>query len=175
MVFNVQSILGFHLHNQGIPNMICCLPRLRTIRSVLSLEQEKRMSVWAFQPMVPLMLVVPSTLYAQMGLGSHHRGKFALDKRLMSMKLLVAPQLMRAVVLTIWIPVASLMGRRIVCSFGKATSTWDKSWKEDVEATSQIKNPYHQRRWWQQLHLLCYLHSKSSKSRGYLQWFSPWW
>ena len=53
----------------------------------------------------------------------------------MSMKFPVVPQSMRAVVSMIWVPVASLMGRRIVHSFGKATSTWDKLWKEDIEVT----------------------------------------
>ena len=55
----------------------------------------------AFHPMIPLTLVVPSTLYARMGLGRHCRGKFALDRRPTSMKFLVAPQSMRAVVSTI--------------------------------------------------------------------------
>ena len=64
------------------------------------------------------------------------RGKFALDKRPMLIKFLVAPQLIRAVVLMIWVPVASLIGRQIVHSFGKATSTCDKSWEEDIDATS---------------------------------------
>ena len=94
------------------------------------------MSVWAFHPMVPLTLVVPSTLYAWMGLESCCKGKFALDKRPMLMKFLVAPQSMRAVVSTICVPVASLMGRQIVHSFGKATSTWDKLWEADIKATS---------------------------------------
>ena len=62
MVFDIQLILGFHLHNQGIPKITCHLPRLRTIRSVVSLDQEKRMSVWAFHLMVPLAFAVPSTL-----------------------------------------------------------------------------------------------------------------
>ena len=56
--------------------------------------------------------------------------EFALDKRPMSMKFPVAPQSMRAMVSTIWDPVANLMGRQIVCSFGKATNTWDRSWEE---------------------------------------------
>ena len=145
-VLVVQSILGFHLRNQGIPKITCCRPRLRTIRSVVSLDCEKRISVWAFHPMVPLALVVPSTLYAQIGLGRHCRGKFALDRRPMSMKFPVMLQSTRAVVLTICVPVASLIGRQIVRSFGKATSTWDKSWEKDIEATSRIKNPLHQRR-----------------------------
>ena len=110
-VFDIQSILGFHLCNQGIPKITCCRPRLRTIRLVVSLEQEKRISVWAFHLMVPLMLAVLSTLYARIGLGRHFRGKFALDRRPMSMKFLVAPQSMRAVVLTICVLVANLMGR----------------------------------------------------------------
>ena len=45
----------------------------------------------AFHLMVPLALAVPSTLYAQIGLGRRCRGKFALDRRPMSMKFLVAP------------------------------------------------------------------------------------
>ena len=64
MVFANQSILGFHLRSQGIPKITCCYPRLRTMRSVFSLDWEKRMFVWAFHLMVPLMFVVPSTLYA---------------------------------------------------------------------------------------------------------------
>ena len=63
-VFDNQSILGFHLHNQGIPKITCCWPRLRTIRSVLFLDWEKRMSVQAFHLIVPLLFIVPSTLYA---------------------------------------------------------------------------------------------------------------
>ena len=131
------------------------------------------MSVWAFHLMVSLMLAVPFTLYMQMGLGRHCKGKFALNKRPMSMRFPVVPQSMRVVVLTIWDPVASLMGRQIVCSFGKATNTWDKSWEEDIEVTSQIQNPHHLRRWWQQLCLLHHLQSRSSRFGGYLQWFSP--
>ena len=91
MVFDIQSILGFHLHNQGISKITCCQPRLRTIRLVVSLEWEKRISVWAFQLMVPLMLAVPFTLYAWIGLERCFRGKFALDRRLISMKFPVAP------------------------------------------------------------------------------------
>ena len=174
-MFDIQLILGFHLCNQGIPKITCCWPRLRTIRSVLSLNREKRMSVWAFHPIVPLTLAVPSTLYAQMGLGRHCREKFALDKRLMLMKFLVAPQSMRVVVSTICVPVANLIGRRIVRSFGKATNTWDKSWEEDIEVTSQIKNPHCLRMWWQRLCLLPCLHSKFSMSEG-CPWQSyPWW
>ena len=111
MVFDNQSILGFHLCSQGIPKITCCRPRLRTMRSVLSLDWKKRMSVWAFHLMVPLTFAVPSTLYAQMGLERCCRGKFALDKRPMLMKFPVAPQSMRVVVLTICVPVASLIGR----------------------------------------------------------------
>ena len=44
-VFDIQSLLGFHLHSQGIPRMTCCCPRLRTMRSMLSLELENRMLV----------------------------------------------------------------------------------------------------------------------------------
>ena len=61
--------------------------------------------------MVPLTLAVPSRLYARIGLGSHCNGKLPLDRRPMSMKFPVAPQSMRAVVSTICVPVASLIGR----------------------------------------------------------------
>ena len=145
-VFANQLILGFHLHSQGIPKITSCWPRLRTMRSVFSFDWEKRISVWAFHLMVPLTFAVPSTLYARMGLGRHCRGKFAFDRRPMSMKFLVVPQSMRAVVSTICVLVANLIGRQIVRSFGKATSTWDKSW-EDVKATSRIKNPHCLGRW----------------------------
>ena len=174
-VLAIQSILGFHLCNQGIPKITCCQPRLKIIRSVVSLDCEKRISMWAFHPMVSLALAIPSPLYAQIGLGRHCRGKFAFNKRPMLMKFPVAPQSMRAVVSMICVPVASLIGRWMVCSFGKATSTWDKSWEEDVETTSRIKNPHCLRKWWQQLHFFCHPHSKSSRSGGYLWEFSPWW
>ena len=73
-MFAVQSILGFHLRNQGIPKIICWQPRLRTIRSAVSLVREKRISVWTFHLIVPLALAVPSTLYARIGLGSRCSG-----------------------------------------------------------------------------------------------------
>ena len=69
------------------------------------------MSVQAFHPMVFLTLVVLSMLYAQIGLERHCKGKFALDRRPISMKFLVAPQSIRAVVSTIWVPVANLIVR----------------------------------------------------------------
>ena len=140
---------------------------------MVSLLREKRISVQAFHPMVPLLLAVPSTLYAQIGLGSHCNGKLALDRRPTSMMFPVVPQSMRAVVLTICVPVTSLMGRQMVHSFGRATGTWDKLWEEDVEATSQIKNPHRQRRWWWWLRFLCHLYNKFSGSGGYLQGIFP--
>ena len=139
------------------------------------LVREKRISAQAFHLMVPLALAVPSTLYAQIGLGSRCSGKLALDKRPMSMKFPVALQSTRAVVSTICVPVTSLTGRRMVCSFGKATSTWDKSWEDDVEATSRIKNPHHQRRWWRQPRFLRLLHSRFSRFGGYLWVIFLWW
>ena len=92
--------------------------------------------MWAFHLIVPFALAIPSMLYARIGLGRHCSGKLALDRRPMSMKFPVALQSMRVVVSTICVPVATLTGRRMVCSFGKATSTWDKSWEDDVEVTS---------------------------------------
>ena len=97
-VFDIQSILEFHLCNHNIPKMTCCCPKLRTIRSMVSLELAKRMSVWAFHLMVPLVLVVLSTLYARMGLERHFKRKFSLVKRPMLMKFPVAPQSIMAVV-----------------------------------------------------------------------------
>ena len=91
------------------------------------------------------------------------------------MKFPVALQSMRAVVLTICVPIANLIGRQIVCSFGKATNTWDKSWEEDVEVTSQIKNPHCQGMWWQWPHPLLHPHSRFSRFGGCLQGFCPWW
>ena len=93
----------------------------------------------------------------------------------MSMKFPVAPQSMRAVVLMICVSVTSLTGRQMVRSLGRATSTWDKSWEDDVEANSQIKNPHRQRRCWQQPHFLHHLHNKFSGFGGYLQVTSLWW
>ena len=142
---------------------------------MVSLVREKRMSVWAFHPMVPLALAVPSTLYARIGLGSRCSGKLTLDRRPMSMKFPVAPQSMRAVVSTICVPVTSLTGRRMVRSFGKATSTWDKSWEDNVEATSRVKNPHHQRRWWRLLRFLRLHHSRFSRFGGYLWVIFLWW
>ena len=165
-MFDNQLILGFHLCNQGIPKITCCWPRLRTIRSAFSLDWKKRMSVRAFHLMVPLTFAVPSMLYARMGLGRHCRRKLALDKRPMSMKFPVVPQSMRAVVSMICVPVANLIGRRIVHSFGKATNTWDKSWEEDIEVTSQIKNSHCQGKWWQQPHLLHHPHNRFSMFGG---------
>ena len=52
------------------------------------------------------------------------------------MKFLVVPQSMRAVVLMICVPMASLIGRQMVRSLDKATNTWDMLWEEDVEVTS---------------------------------------
>ena len=142
---------------------------------VVSLDLEKRISVWAFHLMVPLALVVPSTLYAQIGLGNCCSGKLALDRRPTSLKFPVVLQSMRVVVSTICVPVASLTGRQMVHSLGKATSTWDKSWEEDVEATSQIKNPHHQRRWWQWPHFLCHPHNRFSRFGGYFWVTFPGW
>ena len=142
---------------------------------MVSLVREKRMSVWAFHLIVPLALAVPSTLYARIGLGSRCSGKLALDRRPISMKFPVAPQSMRAVVSTICVPVTSLTGRRIVRSLGRATSIWDKSWEDNVEASSRIKNPHCQRRWWLQLRSPHPLHSRFSRFGEYLLVISPLW
>ena len=62
------------------------------------------------------------------------------------MKFPVAPQSIIAVVSMIWLPTESLMGIGTVLSLGKALSTWFSSWEDDVETSSQIKNPLSPRR-----------------------------
>ena len=106
--------------------------------SVLSLN---RVLVWAFHWMVPLALVVLSTLLAMMGLGSFSRGNSRRHRRPTSMKFLVAPQSTRAVVLTICVPLDSLMGIRMVLSLGRAVITWFTIWEEYIDGSSQAKNP----------------------------------
>ena len=62
-------------------------------------------------------------LKAPMGCGSLFTGKLVRDKRLRSMKFLVAPESTRVVVSTIWVPTSSLTGKRRVHSLEGATST----------------------------------------------------
>ena len=106
--------------------------------SVLSLN---RILVWAFHQMVPLALAVPSMLLAMMGLGSFSRGNTRRQRRLTSMKFLVAPQSTRAVISTICVPLDSLIGIHMVLSFGRAVITWFTIWEEYVNGSSQAKNP----------------------------------
>ena len=127
--------------------------------SILSLN---RISVWAFHRMVPLALVVPSTLLAMMGLGSFSRGNLRRQRRLMSMKFPVAPQSTRAVVSTICVPLDSLMEIHMVLSFGRAVITWFTIWEEYIDGSFQAKNP-------QVLQMLCSpggLHSIVSRFGG---------
>ena len=121
-VLAFQSIWGFHFQSQGIPRITCQHPRFKTMRSIASWTWGKMISVWAFHWMAPLVLV-PSTLYAKMGWGWHLRGKLAWVSSPRSVRFPVAPQSMTVVVLMICKPVASLTGKWIVLSFGKATST----------------------------------------------------
>ena len=114
---------GLLVFNQGIPRMICFRPRLATIRSRSSEPCGSTMQVRAFQRIVPRRLGVLSTLKALIGWGSLFRGKLARDSSPRSMKFLVVPESTRAVVLTVWVPTSSLIGKRRVCSLGEATST----------------------------------------------------
>ena len=57
-----------------------------------------------------------------------------------SMKFLVVPQLMIAVVLMIWLFTDTFMGICKVLSLGKAVSTW-LIWEDDIETSSLLKNP----------------------------------
>ena len=147
-VFLFQSMVGFHFFSQGIPRMICFHPRLRTMSLSFSVLSLNRISVWAFHWMVPLALAVPSTLLVMMGLESFSRGNSRRQRRLISMKFLVAPQSMRVVVLTICVPLDSLMRIHMVLSFGRAVVTWFTIWEEYVNGSSQAKNP-------QVLQMLC--------------------
>ena len=101
--------------------------------SILSLN---RISVWAFHWMVPLVLAVPLTLLAMMGLGSFSRGNSRRQRRPMLMKFPVAPQSTRAVVSTICVPLDSLMGICMVLSLGRAVITWFTIWEEYVDGSS---------------------------------------
>ena len=137
----LQSMVGFHFFSQGIPSMICFYPRLRTISLSFSILSLNRMSVWAFHQMVPLPLVVPSTLLVVMDLESFSKGNLRRQRRPTSMKFPVAPQSMRAVVSMICVPLDSLMGIRMVLSFGRAVITWFTVREEYIDSSSQVKNP----------------------------------
>lgn len=93
-----------------------------------------------FHRMVPDLLVVPSILKVWMGWGSFFRGKLARNKSLRSMKLPVAPKLIRAVVLTICSSMSSLTGKQRVCSLAGATNTWEMTWEGNIKVASQFKN-----------------------------------
>ena len=86
--------------------------------------------------MVPLALAVPSMLLAMMDLGSFSRGNSRRQRRPTSMKFLVAPQLTRAVVSTICVPLDSLMGIHMVLSFGRTVITWFTVREEYVNGSS---------------------------------------
>ena len=99
----------------------------------------------AFQRIVPHRLAVPSMLKAQIGWESFFSGKFARDKSPRSMKFPVAPESMRAVVLTVCCPMSSLTGKWRVRSLGEATSTWEVVGEGNIEVASPFKNPEQRR------------------------------
>ena len=135
-MFLFQSMVGFHFFSQGIPRMICLHSRLRTMSLSFSILSLNRISVWAFHQMVPLALVVPSMLLAMMNLGRFSRGNSRRQRRPTSMKFLVAPQSTRVVVLTICVPLDSVMGIHMVLSFGRAVITWFTVWEEYIDSSS---------------------------------------
>ena len=135
-MFLFQSMVGFHFFSQGIPRMICLHTRLRTMSLSFSILSLNRISVWAFHQMVPLALVVPSMLLAMMNLGRFSRGNSRRQRRPTSMKFLVAPQSTRVVVLTICVPLDSVMGIHMVLSFGRAVITWFTVWEEYIDSSS---------------------------------------
>ena len=118
-----QLMWGFLDFNQGIPRIIYLHPRLTTMSSKSSEPCGKTMQVWAFQRIVPRQLGVPSMLKAPIGCGNFFRGKLASESSPRSMKFPVAPESMRVVVSTVWVPTSSLIGKRSVRSLGEATST----------------------------------------------------
>ena len=118
-----QSMWGFRDFSQGIPRIIYLCSRLTTIRSRSSEPCGNTMQVWAFQRIVPHRLGVLSTLKAPIGWGSLFRGKLVRDSSPRSMKFPVALESMRVVVLMVWVPTSSLIGKQSVHSLGEATST----------------------------------------------------
>ena len=92
------------------------------------------------QTMLPLELVVPSTLYALTCLPNFVKGKLANAISSGSMKLPVVPQLMMAVVLMLWLFTEIFTGIRRVLSFGRAVNTWF-IWEGDIKTSSCFKNP----------------------------------
>ena len=97
-------------------------------------------STLVFQTMLPLELVVPSTLYALTCLSSFFKGNWVSAMSPGLMKLPVAPQLMMAVVSMIWLFTEIFTGMRKVLSFGRAVNTW-LTWEDDIETSSRVKNP----------------------------------
>ena len=94
----IQLMTGFHFLSQGMPKMICLHPRFRIISLTFSRCLGNRRSTLVSQTMLPLELVVPSTLYALTGLSSFFMGNLANPTSSGSMKLPVAPESMMAVV-----------------------------------------------------------------------------
>ena len=135
-----QSMTGFHFLSQGMPKMICFHPRFKTISLTFSRCLGNWRSTLVFQIMLPLELVIPSTLYALTCLSSFFMGNSASATSSGSMKLPVAPQLMMAEVSMIWLFTKILTGIRKVLSFGRAVNTWFTQ-EDDIEISSRFKNP----------------------------------
>ena len=115
----IQSMLGFHFLSQGIPRMICFHPRFRIMSLMFSRCLGNKRLTLVSHMMLPLELVVPSTLYALTCLSSFFRGNLARATSSGSMKLPVAPQSMMAVVSMIWLFTEIFTGIRKVLSFGE--------------------------------------------------------
>ena len=159
-MFFLQSMVGFHFFNQGMPRMTCRFPRLRTISLSFSILSFNRMLAWAFHRMVPLVSAVPSTLLVMIGWGSFSKGNLRRQRKPTSMKFPVALPLMRAVVLTVSVPLDSWIGIHMVLSLGRAVIIWFTVWEEYVNSSSWAKNPQAPLR----LHSQGHLHSKVSGS-----------
>ena len=93
------------------------------------------------QQMVPLVLGVPSTLNAVIGVGRALSLKMPFGRSRGSMKFPVAPKSMSARVSTFFLRPCREIGICIVLFSWDAMSTWFNDWEGDVEVASLLKNP----------------------------------
>ena len=93
------------------------------------------------QWMVPLVLGIPSTLKAVIGVGRDLSLKMPFGRRRGLMKFPVAPESMSTRMLTVFLRPCRDIGICIVLFFWDTMSTWFNDWEEDVKAASLFKNP----------------------------------
>ena len=93
------------------------------------------------QQMVSLVLGVPSTLNAMIGVGRALSLKMPFGRRQGSMKFPVALESMSARVSTVFLRPCKEIGICMVLFSWDAISTWFNDWEGDVEVASLLKNP----------------------------------